>query len=85
MFLHLFVFSQGGMDPPGGRSPGRNTGPDRNSSDGHQSGRYASYWNAYLLIKYFKIIIALDKLKENIKYDFSLLFIKSSVMNILDC
>ena len=77
------------MDPPGGRSPGRNMGPDRKghdtatphppvltSSDGHQSGRYAFCWNAYLLIKYFKITIALDKLKENIKYDFSLSFHK---------
>ena len=60
MFLHLSVILfTGGVwadttpswpDPPLGRHPSGRHPPGRHSPDGHCSGRYASYWNAFLFV-----------------------------------
>ena len=45
--------------------------PVRTSSGGHRSGRYASYWNAFLLTCMFDI----NKFPKNVN-DFPFIFIK---------
>ena len=46
----LSVHRGGGVHTPLGRHPlGRHTPPGRHPPGGHCSGRYASYWNAFLL------------------------------------
>ena len=41
--------------PPGRYSPERYTLPVLSSSGGHRSGRYASYWNAFLSCDLFSV------------------------------
>ena len=57
MSLHLHL--EGGGLHPRGLHPWGRGGPNPlvlTSSGGHYSGRYASYWNAFLCIYNFKLI-----------------------------
>ena len=47
MFLQVSVCPQGGGVRPSRQTPPRQTPPN---ADGHCSGRYASYWNAFLFV-----------------------------------
>ena len=47
---------------PGQRPPWTETPPGLTSSGGHRSGRYASYWNAYLFAKFSENLMKLTNL-----------------------
>ena len=61
MFLHLSVilFTGGGVwqtPPPGRHTPGQTYPLGRHTpADGHCSGRYASYWNAFLFWVFYQM------------------------------
>ena len=48
------------MPGPGGSAPGGSRGvPGGDFSDGHCCGRYASYWNAFLLMLLLNRLVSL--------------------------
>ena len=53
VFTGVRLSTGGGVHPPGRHPPGRHPSPWADTphpwADGHCSGRYASYWNAFLL------------------------------------